>query len=263
MKLNDLCLVLLALACSRHIPASQQPPPSASEKAPAKSVREKAPAESAREKASAETERGAPVPPAGSRIRINFERAAVGTLPAGWSAAKTGAGTEIKWAIAADGNNKVLAQLAKGNPNNHFNVVTLDTIRVSNVHLAARFKAISGSMDQGGGFVWRYRDARNYYIARANPLENNVVLYKVENGKRTHLPLVGKGKTYGAAVRVPAKTWNNLGVRVRGDLFTVTLNGMELFQVKDGTFTRAGKVGFWTKSDAVTYFDDLEINVLP
>ncbi len=96
---------------------------------------------------------------------------------------------------------------------------------------------------------------------RANPLEDNVVLYKVENGKRTDLPLVGKGKTYGVDVPSLGTGWNTLKLLVKDDLFTVFLNGKEIFKVQDKTFTNAGKVGFWTKADAVTYFDDLKIQI--
>lgn len=246
MKTYRFCLMFLAFGCSQHHPAGQQTQPLEATHAPAESVSTMVPAASA-----------------GSRLRIDFEETRVGSLPPGWSADKTGAGEEIKWAIAADGNNKVLAQLAKTNPNSHFNVVTLDSINAKNVHLKTRLKAVSGRRDQGGGCVWRLRDAQNYYIVRANPLENNVVLYKVENGKRTDLPLIGKGRTYGAEAPVPANTWNELEVEAQNDLFTVRLNGRALFQVKDGTFSQTGKVGFWTKADAVTYFDDLEIDVLP
>jgi hypothetical protein len=81
----------------------------------------------------------------------------------------------------------------------------------------------------------------------------------MENGKRTDLPLVGKGRTYGIDVPPMGNTWHQLKLTVKGDLFTVYLDGKELFKVQDSTFTKAGKVGFWTKADAVTYFDDFEI----
>jgi hypothetical protein len=120
-------------------------------------------------------------------------------------------------------------------------------------------KGVAGKMDQGGGFVWRFIDADNYYVVRANPLEDNVVLYKVENGKRTDLPLVGKGKTYGMKVDPLGHDWNTLTLTVKDNIFTVFLNDKELFKVKDDTFTKPGKIGLWTKADAVTYFDDLRI----
>ena len=117
-------------------------------------------------------------------------------------------------------------------------------------------------MDQGGGFVWRFTDANNYYVVRANPLEDNVVLYKVEKWKRTDLPLIGKGKTYGVNVPKLGSGWNDLKLTVQDDIFTVYLNGKQIFQVKDKTFTNVGKVGLWTKADAVSYFDDFKITAI-
>src|SRR5207247_3984586 len=107
-----------------------------------------------------------------------------------------------------------------------------------------------------------YRDKDNYYIVRANALEGNVVLYKVENGKRTDLPLVGKGRTYGMKERVPSGEWGTLRVVAKGNHFEVYHNGKKLYEVEDETFKQAGKVGLWTKADSVIYFDDLQINVL-
>jgi hypothetical protein len=94
---------------------------------------------------------------------------------------------------------------------------------------------------------------------RANALEANVVLYRVENGKRTDLPVNGSGRTYGKKAPVPKNAWSQLGVTVRGPLFTVSLNGQGLYQVEDATFAGVGKVGLWTKADSVTYFDDFTI----
>jgi len=123
-------------------------------------------------------------------------------------------------------------------------------------------KGVAGKMDQGGGFIWRYMSEGNYYVVRANPLEDNVVLYKVEDGKRTDLPLINKGKTYGVDVESLGKDWNILKLIVKDNIFTVFLNDKELFRVDDKTFPEAGKVGLWTKADAVTYFDDLQIKTL-
>ncbi|HKH43320.1 MAG TPA: hypothetical protein VKM72_01505, partial [Thermoanaerobaculia bacterium] len=106
---------------------------------------------------------------------------------------------------------------------------------------------------------WRYRDPGHYYLVRANALENNVVLYKVEKGKRTDLPVKGAGRTYGVKQKVPGKAWSELRVTARGSLFTVSFNGKQIFQVEDSTFQEAGRVGLWTKADSVTEFDDLRI----
>ena len=105
--------------------------------------------------------------------------------------------------------------------------------------------------------MWRYRDPDNYYIVRANALEDNVVLYKVEKGQR--LALAPKGtpsKTYGVKHAVPKQTWCTLSVRFEGPVFVVSLNAETLFEVDDATFTEGGKTGLWTKADSVTYFDD-------
>ncbi|MBW3544785.1 MAG: polysaccharide lyase [Bacteroidetes bacterium] len=197
----------------------------------------------------------APEEPA-APISFNFEQASTGTLPEGWSAHVTGRGKKPVWQVIDDKGNKVLAQLSEDNPSNHFNVVVYDEWEAKNVVLITRFKGVRGKIDQGGGFVWRFQDPDNYYIVRANPLENNVVLYKVENGKRTDLPLLGKGRTYGTEAPVPTNQWHTLKLEAKDKMFTVWVNNQQLFQVEDDTFTSAGKVGFWTKADAVTYFDD-------
>ena len=107
--------------------------------------------------------------------------------------------------------------------------------------------------------VWRYQNEDNYYIVRANALEDNVVLYKVENGKRTDLAVKGEGRTYGKKADVPAGQWSTLRVVATGPRFEVHFNGTKLYEVEDATFKQAGKVGVWTKADSVTQFDDLTI----
>ncbi len=190
---------------------------------------------------------------------FTFENYESGKIPSGWSQYFTGKGKSTDWKIMDDHGNKVLAQLSSNQPNYHFNEIVYDGLKVKNVLLNVRLKGVNGEEDQGGGFVWRFTDANNYYVVRANPLEDNVVLYKVENGKRTDLPLIGKGKTYGVKVPKLGSGWNSLGLKVIDDVFTVYLNDKQIFQVKDQTFTGEGKVGLWTKADAVSYFDDFQI----
>ncbi len=196
-----------------------------------------------------------------TELKFAFENYKTGELPDEWTQCFTGRGETTKWEIVDDNGNKVLAQLSEDNPNYHFNVVVYNKLKTKNVNLKVKLKGVRGQMDRGGGFVWRFTDANNYYVVRANPLEDNVVLYKVVNGKRSDLPLMGKGRSYGMSVPRLGNDWNELALKVNGDLFTVYLNGKELFKVKDDTFTEAGKIGLWTKADAVTYFDDLEIEV--
>jgi len=193
---------------------------------------------------------------------FNFENYKINEIPAGWSQDFTGRGENTNWKIVDDNGNKVLAQLSSDQPNRHYNEVVFDGISTKNVLLKVRMKGVKGRKDQGGGFVWRYTDKDNYYVVRANPLEDNVVLYKVKNGTRTDLPVLGKGRTYGVDVDKLGSGWNHLKLKVVGDLFTVYLNDKELFQVKDQTFTNTGKIGLWTKADAVSYFDDFEVEIL-
>ena len=195
------------------------------------------------------------IAPETSNITFDFENYPSGQLPVGWSQYFSGRGG-TNWQTAIDNGNKVLAQLYSDNPGNHFNIVVNDSIRLKNMTLTVRLKGITGKEDQGGGLIWRFTDKDNYYIVRANPLEDNVVLYKVQDGKRGDLPLVGKGKTYGVKVEPLGNTWHALKLIVKDDLFTVFLDGKELYKVQDSTFTFEGKIGLWTKADAVTWFDD-------
>jgi len=192
---------------------------------------------------------------------FNFENYKTGKLPESWSQFITGRGNVTNWKIVDDQGNKVLAQLSDFNPNYHFNVVVFDSLMAKNMELKVKLKGVAGKLDQGGGFIWRYTDANNYYVVRANPLEDNVVLYKVVGGRRTDLPLLGKGRTYGVDVEKLGNDWNTLALKVEGDLFTVFLNDKELFKVKDESIKGEGKIGLWTKADAVTYFDDYEISI--
>ena len=114
-------------------------------------------------------------------------------------------------------------------------------------------------VDQAAGLVWRYRDENNYYIVRANALEDNVVLYKVENGKRTDLPVKGEGVRTERRRRSRRASGVNVAVSCGGPAFQVQFERTRLYEVEDTTFTQPGKVGVWTKADSVTQFDDLTI----
>ncbi len=193
---------------------------------------------------------------------FDFENCTVGKLPENWSEYATGRGEATRWQVVDDHGNKVLAQLSADNPNYHFNVVVFKGFDLKNVEMSVKLKGLAGKMDQGGGFIWRFKDRNNYYVVRANPLEDNVVLYKVKDGKRTDLPIMGKGRTYGVKVKKLGNDWNTLKIKVVDDLFTVYLNGEELFKVQDQTFTGPGKIGLWTKADAQSYFDDFQVRGL-
>lgn len=194
---------------------------------------------------------------------INFDKAPVGSMPPHWTIAMTHQGGAPKWEVVGDvtapSKPNALAQVSTDATAGRFPLAVYDRAKIKNGVLSVRFKTISGNVDQAAGLVWRYEDAQNYYIVRANALEDNVVLYKVEKGER--LALAPKGtpsKTYGVKHRVPKQTWSTLSVTFQDNFFTVSIDGEKLFDVEDATFAGAGKVGLWTKADSVTYFDDFE-----
>lgn len=197
---------------------------------------------------------------------VDFNKDKVGQPPSGFSFGLTGKGKPGVWVIKKDEaspeHKNVLAQTDADPTGYRFPLCIYDGLAAKDADITVKFKPISGKGDQGAGIVWRYKNQDNYYIVRANALENNVVLYKVENGKRTDLPLVGEGRTYGKKEKVPSGQWGTLRVVAKGDLFEVYHDGKKLYEVRDETFKDAGKVGLWTKADSVIYFDELKITVL-
>jgi hypothetical protein len=187
---------------------------------------------------------------------IAFTKDAVGKLPAGWKAAQTGEGQGSVWTVVADDtapskSKKALAQTAKG-PTRLFNICILEDSKFLSGDLSVKLKSVAGEVDQGGGLVWRYQDANNYYIARYNPLEANFRVYKVAEGKRTQLATQEN-------LELAAGKWDELAIRQDGDRIQCFLNGKPYLDVRDNTFTKPGKVGLWTKADAQTRFDELLI----
>ena len=195
---------------------------------------------------------------------IRFDKEKTGGLPPGWTMAVTHQGARPRWEIVSDesapSKPNVLGQLSSEPARAQFPLAVFERASFENGEIEVKFKPISGEVDRAAGVVWRYRDENNYYIVRANALEDNVVLYKVEEGKRTSLAPKGTAAgTYGVDCEVPAGSWSALKVVVEGPRFTVFFDGEKLFEVEDGTFTGAGRVGLWTKTDSVTYFDDFEV----
>ncbi len=196
--------------------------------------------------------------------RITFDSAKAGAVPPDWTVAMTHEGGAPKWEIVSDpsapSKPNVLAQTSTDNTSGRFPLAIYERASFTNGSLTVRFKAISGGRDQAAGLVWRYKDPDNYYIVRANALEDNVVLYKVEAGKRLSLEPKGTpSKTYGVKHKVPKQTWSTMKVSFDGPRFEVFFDGSKIMEVEDTTFTAAGKAGLWTKADSVTYFDDFQI----
>jgi len=195
---------------------------------------------------------------------IRFDNCAPGKLPLGWTVAMTHDGAAPRWEIVRDQSAPsppyVLAQLSADRTAGRFPLIIWDRIAVRDGEASVAFKAVDGTVDQAAGIVWRFQDPNNYYIVRANALENNVVLYKVENGVR--LSIAPKGlpsRSYGVKHEIPRRKWNTLKIAFKESSFTVFLNEERLFETEDRTFTKAGKTGLWTKADSVTYFDEFTV----
>jgi hypothetical protein len=191
-----------------------------------------------------------------STKRFDFKEAAVGTAPDGFTAALTGGGGAVSWVVKEDASTpdkdgRVLAQTSADGTDYRFPVCVYDGLSAKDVDVSVRFKAVAGKMDQAGGLLARYRDKDNYYVVRANALEDNVRLYKVENGERKQFA--------GASSKVVSGEWHDLKLSVKGAHFQVTFDGKMLFEADDQTFGDAGKAGMWTKADSVTHFDDFTV----
>lgn len=195
----------------------------------------------------------------GGTVRIDFEAAATGAPPPSFTAALTGKGGPVEWVVLEDqsapAGPKVLAETSRDQTSDRFPLAILDRFTAKNVDISVRFKPVAGRVDQAAGLMVRVRDANNYYIARANALEDNVRLYKVVNGHRQQFA--------GKNIEVPQGTWQTLGLIAEENRFAVMLNGEVLFTATDDTFASPGRVGLWTKADSVTHFDDLAVRALP
>jgi hypothetical protein len=189
---------------------------------------------------------------------IAIDRMSLGSPPAGFIFARTGQGPDGEWTIVTDPtatSGRAIEQTSTDRTSYRFPLAIHDSRSAANVEVELRFKAVAGKIDQAGGIAVRIEDAGNYYVARANALEDNVRFYRVVNGKREQLE--------GADLRVTPNKWHSLAVRADGERFAVSYDGTLLFSLVDATFTEAGGVGLWTKADSVTRFDRISITPLP
>jgi hypothetical protein len=184
---------------------------------------------------------------AGAAETVNFDKTATGKPPSGWTATQTGTG-QARWEVTPDDTAPSRPNVLKQSGQATYPVCLKDDSSVKDGFVEVKFKALSGREDQAGGLVWRAKDANNYYVARANALENNVTIYHTINGRRTEKKR--------ASIKVPGNQWHALRVEFQGSHFTVAFNGQKALDWDDETFKDAGKVGVWTKADSVTAFDD-------
>ena len=183
----------------------------------------------------------------------SFDSARAGEPPSGFSFGRTGSGRMGRWVVraAADAPSgpNVLAQEDSDRADYRFPVAVADGPTFGDVSVSVRCKPVGGRVDRACGIVWRYQDENNYYLTRANALEDNVCWYYVQNGRRIEVKRV--------KMRVASGVWHSLRADMRGDHVEVYFNGNKVIDVQDSRFPAPGKVGVWTKADSYTLFDDL------
>src|SRR2546428_9524283 len=209
--------------------------------------------EGAPNSAAAAPEKSAPQQASGQQLIYNFDSDPVGQLPAKFHSARTGQGSESKWAVMADpiapSKPNVLAQTSTDKTDYRFPLLISDEGTFKDLELTVKFKAVAGEVDRAAGLVFRLQDANNYYIVRANALEDNYRLYHVIKGSRRQFA--------GANFKVTSGEWHELKVECVGNKIICYYDGQKKIEATDDTFKEAGKIGLWTKADSVTYFDDL------
>ncbi len=198
---------------------------------------------------------------------VNFDDATLGAAPPGWTGTKTGKG-EAKWTIEKDDTAPSKPNVLKQSGEATYPVCLKNDTSLKDGFVEVKFKPVAGKEDQAGGVIWRAKDADNYYIARANALEDNATIYHTIKSSRVAFQNVDlssivpqHGTKAGLSTitkrrRIGDGGWHTLRVEFQGNHFTVTLDGEKVIEATDDSFSEAGKVGVWTKADSVTLFDD-------
>lgn len=188
---------------------------------------------------------------------VSISAAGPGGEPADFMFGRTGQGEPGQWTVVADptaANGRAIAQVSKDRTDYRFPLAIYKPYSEKDLEVSLRFKPVAGSVDQAGGIAVRLSNADNYYLARANALEDNVRFYRVVKGKRQQLA--------SANAKVTANRWHMLALKAEGDRFTVSFDGKALISAQDSTLPDTGKVALWTKADSVTYFDSISIVTL-
>jgi hypothetical protein len=185
----------------------------------------------------------------------NFDREQPGARPGEFSVGTLFDGrTAGDWQVLATDRAKsppqVLAQLMAKGAEHAYKITLVTGVVASDLNLEVSFLPIQGQADMGGGLIWHATDDRNYYLARANPLEQNIRVYRVVKGIRHQL------ENFDQTINV--KQWHTLRITHQGCRMIIFYDDKQVFDLCDKTF-QAGMIGLWTKSDAVTYFDDLRL----
>ena len=185
---------------------------------------------------------------------LNFDKDRPGALPAEWNAGVTGRGAPL-WSVEADASAPSAPNVLKQSGRGDFPWCVRKGALIADGFVEVKFKALSGREDQAGGVVWRWKDGDNYYVARANALENNVSLYYTEGGRRKTIKYVD--------APVAGNAWHVLRAEFQGTRIRIVLDGKPYIEIDDSHIAGPGAVGLWTKADSVTAFDDFAYGTAP
>ena len=211
---------------------------------------------------------------AGAEITLDFNRFPTGETPTNFSSTLIGSGLPGNWKIIADAvpaafsplmpqmtpttsvaTRHVLAQLSQDPTDEHFPMLVYDGAAFKNFKATTEFKIVSGAAEQMAGIVFRYQNASNFYVVRASALGHNLRFYKVVNGLR--------GNILGPDLNITTNVWHTLSVQCDGDQILFWYDGQLASPPLEDTSFSEGKIGFWTKSDAVSYFANTTIEYTP
>jgi len=189
-----------------------------------------------------------------SVTQVDITAMQAGQAPPGFEFTRTGGGAAGEWQVVVDpsaAGQKAIAQTSKDTTDYRFPLAVYQPMSVKDVDVVMRFKPVAGTIDQAGGIAIRLTTPDDYYVVRANALEDNVNFYRVVKGRRSQIK--------GFDTKVATGQWHELGLRAEGERFTVSFDGKTLFTAEDKTFADAGRVALWTKADSVTHFDAIMI----
>ena len=184
---------------------------------------------------------------ASDKTMIDFDKTPIGQLPDNWIGGVTGQGAP-KWSAEADATAPSQPNVLKQSGSGTFPWCVKKDVALKDGYVEVKFKPISGDEDQASGIIWRWQDGDNYYVTRANALEDNVTIYRTVKGSRRSFKNVD--------LRVAPDQWHTLRVDFTSNKFTVTFDDKVAIEATDDTFKGSVSIGVWTKADSVTLFDD-------
>ncbi len=124
----------------------------------------------------------------------------------------------------------------------------LDNFKDGTISVA--FKSVSGRIDQGAGIAFNIKPNGDYLVLRANPLEKNIVVFKMERGRRSSVQWIRN-------IPMESNEWYTLKVSIKGTSISGYLDNKKYVNLQVANPIE-GKIGLWSKSDSYVFFDDFQ-----